>query len=296
MTDIEKILLENAALTEKALGESLVTEDEALSLLYEAMRYSTLLGGKRIRATLVLEFCRLFGGEDQAALPFSCAIECVHASSLIHDDMPCMDNDELRRGKPTNHIIFGEDIALLAGDALITRGYELAARNRFVKPEIALSATSMLLRDAGAFGMMGGQQIDLLGEKEPVDFPLLLKMHAKKTGALIRAAACLGCHAAGISDFRDTRMKAAIAYAEGLGLAFQIVDDILDVVGDEKTLGKKTQMDTAMNKTTFLRFMDIEAARAYAKDVTEKAINAVCGYENSERLVALAEYLLARTH
>ncbi len=294
--DIKKMLADNAALTENVLSHNLETEDTALSVLYEAMRYSTLAGGKRIRATLVLEFCRLFGGRDEAALPFACAIECVHASSLIHDDMPCMDNDELRRGKPTNHIVFGEDIALLAGDALITRGYELAARNRFVAPETALSATAMLLRDAGAFGMMGGQQIDLLGEKDPVDFPLLLKMHAKKTGALIRASACLGCHAAGISDFNDVRMKAAIAYAEGIGLAFQIVDDILDAVGDEKTLGKKTQMDTAMNKTTFLRFMDIDAARDYAKDVTEKAINAVSGFENSERLVALAAYLLARTH
>lgn len=294
--DIRTILSENAALVEKDLAASLKTEDAALETLYEAMRYSTLGGGKRIRATLVLEFSRLFGGSDAAALPFASAMECVHASSLIHDDMPCMDNDALRRGRPTNHIVFGEDIALLAGDALITRGYELAARNANVSPEIALSATAMLLRDAGAFGMMGGQQIDLQGEKDPVDFPLLLKMHAKKTGALIRASACLGCHAAGISDFSDPRMKAAIKYAEGIGLAFQIVDDILDAVGDEKTLGKKTQADAAMNKTTFLRFMDIDAARAYAKEVTENAVSAVREYENSETLVALAEYLLARTH
>lgn len=294
--DIKKLLSENAALTEAALPTYLETEDAALSTLYEAMRYSTLGGGKRIRATLVLEFSRLFGGTDEAALPFACAMECVHASSLIHDDMPCMDNDELRRGRPTNHIVFGEDIALLAGDALITRGYEIAARNPHVAPEIALSATAMLLRDAGAFGMMGGQEIDLLGEKDPVDFPLLLKMHSKKTGALIRASACLGCHAAGISDFTDPRMQAAVTYAEGIGLAFQIVDDILDAVGDEKTLGKKTQADAALNKTTFLRFMTIDEARAYAKEVTEKAMQAVRGYEKSEALVALAEYLLKRTN
>ena len=294
--EIKTILSENAKLVEAALTEALQTEDEALAVLYEAMRYSTLGGGKRIRATLVLEFSRLFGGTDAAALPFACAMECVHASSLIHDDMPCMDNDALRRGRPTNHIVFGEDIALLAGDALITRGYELAARNQSVSPEIALSATAMLLRDAGAIGMMGGQQIDLLGEKEPMDFSMLLKMHSKKTGALIRASACLGCHAAGISDARDPRMKAAIAYAEGIGLAFQIVDDILDAVGDVQTLGKHTQADTAMNKTTFLRFMDIEAARAYAREITENAIGAVKGFKKSETLVALAEYLLQRTN
>ena len=140
---------------------------------------SALAEGKRIRPFLVMEFCRLFGGDARAALPFACAIECVHASSLIHDDMPCMDNDDLRRGKPTNHVVFGEDIALLAGDALITRGYEIAAENTEVAPEIALAATAMLLKNAGAYGMMGGQQIDLWGEKNHVDFPLLLKMHWK---------------------------------------------------------------------------------------------------------------------
>ena len=294
--DIKKLLLENAALTESALPHYLETEDEALSTLYEAMRYSTLGGGKRIRATLVLEFSRLFGGTDAAALPFACAMECVHASSLIHDDMPCMDNDELRRGRPTNHIVFGEDIALLAGDALITRGYEIAARNPHVAPEIALSATAMLLRDAGAFGMMGGQEIDLLGEKDPVDFPLLLKMHGKKTGALIRASACLGCHAAGISNFEDPRMQAAITYAEGIGLAFQIVDDVLDVMGDAARLGKATGADAKMNKVTFLNFYSPTQALEYAKRVTDEAVGAIENVEGSETLCALAEYLLKREY
>ena len=292
--NIKTILSENAALIDKTLPNYLETEDADLSLLYESMRYSALAEGKRIRPFLVMEFCRMFGGTEVAALPFACAIECVHASSLIHDDMPCMDNDELRRGKPTNHVVFGEDIALLAGDALITRGYEIAARNGEVAPEIALSATAMLLRNAGAFGMMGGQQIDLWGENNHVDFPLLLKMHEKKTGALIRASAMLGCYAAGISSENDSRMRDAVAYASGVGLAFQVIDDILDATGDEATLGKKVHADTKLEKTTFLSEMSIDEAMAYAEKITEEAIGAIEKYENSEVLIALARYLLSR--
>lgn len=285
---------ENASLVEEALAHYLETPDQDLSVLYEAMRYSALSEGKRIRPFLVLEFCRMFGGKEQAALPFACAIECVHASSLIHDDMPCMDNDDLRRGKPTNHVVFGEDIALLAGDALITKGYELAARNSFVSPEIALGATAMLLKNAGGFGMMGGQQIDLLGEKNPVDFPLLLKMHAKKTGALIIASALLGCYAAGIASEDDARMKDAALYAENIGLAFQVIDDILDATSDDQTLGKRVHADERMQKTTFLSEMSIEEAFAYAKQKTEIAVKAIEKYENSEILTDFAKYLLKR--
>ena len=292
--EIEKLLLRDAALVNDALPSYLETTDDAVGVLYESMRYSALSGGKRIRPFLVLEFCRMFGGGEKAALPFACAIECVHASSLIHDDMPCMDNDALRRGKPTNHIVFGEDIALLAGDALITRGYEIAARNSEVPPQAALSATAMLLRAAGAEGMMGGQQIDLAAEKKRADFDTLLKMHAKKTGALIRASALLGCAAAGICSEADPRARAASAYADGIGLAFQIIDDILDMTGDETTLGKKTHADDAMGKTTFLSFMSVEEAHSYAVRVTEKAKAAIAAYEKNETLTAFADYLLDR--
>lgn len=292
--ELKRRLYENAALVDAALAEYLQTPDMDLDLLYESMRYSALSGGKRIRPFLVLEFCRMFGGEATAALPFACAIECVHASSLIHDDMPCMDNDDLRRGKPTNHVVFGEDIALLAGDALITKGYELAAENHLVKPEIALAATAMLLKNAGAVGMMGGQQIDLWGETNRVDFPLLLKMHAKKTGALIIASAKLGCYAAGISSEDDERMRRAVRYAENIGLAFQVIDDILDATSDDATLGKRVHADVKMEKTTFLSELTIEEAYRYASDKTDLAIEAIEQYENSEILTALARYLLNR--
>lgn len=290
----ESVLLRDAALVNDALPEYLKTEREETALLWEAMRYSALSGGKRIRPFLVLEFCRMFGGEERAALPFACAIECVHASSLIHDDMPCMDNDALRRGKPTNHMVFGEDIALLAGDALITRGYEIAARNPEVPALAALSATAMLLDAAGAAGMMGGQQIDLAAEKQPVSFDTLLVMHAKKTGALIRAAALLGCYAAGILSEKDPRALDAAAYAEGVGLAFQITDDILDATGDVEILGKKTHADDAMGKTTFLSFMSVDKAHEYAVQVTEKAKSAIEKYQDHEILSAFADDLLDR--
>ena len=292
--DIAKLLAENTAKIDIYLEKNLQTSEKELETLYEAMRYSTLSGGKRIRPFLVMEFCRLFGGREAAAIPFACAIEYVHTSSLIHDDMPCMDNDALRRGRPTNHVVFGEDIALLAGDALITRGYEMAARNSEVEPSTALAATAMLLYHAGAVGMMGGQEIDLLSECKKTDFSTLMKMHEKKTGALIRAACLLGVMAAGITDERDERYNAAVKYARGVGLTFQIIDDILDVEGDAALLGKATHADAALEKTTFLSFMSIEEAKDYAKKLTEEAIAAISPFDGNEALTELAKFLLTR--
>jgi geranylgeranyl diphosphate synthase type II len=292
---LSELIMKNAADVDAALPKYFETPEEALEVLYDAMRYSALSGGKRIRPFLVTEFCKLFGGKAEAAMPFACAIECVHASSLIHDDLPCMDNDELRRGKPTNHMVYGEDIALLAGDALMTRGYEIAANNADVDDTVALLATRKILFASGAVGMMGGQQIDLKSENVQIDFDTLLKMHAKKTGALIRVSAELGCLAAGITDENDPRMQAACNYANGIGLAFQIVDDILDATGDVATLGKMTHADDALGKTTFLTFMTVEEAQNYAKEITEKAIEGIKAYENSEMLIEFAKYLLHRT-
>ncbi len=291
---LQELIMQNAAAVDAALPAYFKTPENDLETLYDAMRYSALSGGKRIRPFLVTEFCKLFGGNTEAAMPFACAIECVHASSLIHDDLPCMDNDALRRGKPTNHIVYGEDIALLAGDALMTRGYEIAANNMAVDTKTTLLATQKLLAASGAVGMMGGQQIDLQSENKEITFETLLKMHAKKTGALISVSAELGCLAAGIADAEDPRMKAALAYAAGIGLAFQIIDDILDVTSDPETLGKMTHADGAIGKTTFLTFMTVEEAQKYAEDVTEQAIAGLRTYENSDMLIAFAEYLLHR--
>ena len=292
--DISKLLAENTEKIDVYLAENLKTPESELESLYDSMRYSALSGGKRVRPFLVAEFCRLFGGKEEAAIPFGCAIEYVHASSLVHDDMPCMDNDALRRGKPTNHVVYGEDIALLCGDALITRGYEMAARNRAVAPKIALEATAMLLREAGAVGMMGGQEIDLLSEKKTPDFATLMKMHEKKTGALIRAACLLGTMAAGIIDENDERYRSAVKYAYGIGITFQIVDDILDVEGDASFIGKATHADATLGKTTFLSFMSVSEARAYAEKLTDEAIKAIEPFPGHEVLAELARFLLTR--
>ena len=287
MMDVLDSIKTTACAVDEALGEILKTPCESLETLYSAMRYSALAPGKRIRPHLVLLFSRLFGGDFKAALPFACAIELVHASSLVHDDMPCMDNDDYRRGRLTCHKVYGEDMALLAGDALITKGYEVAAKNEYVSPETALEATRLILSFAGGEGMMGGQEIDLVSENKTIE------MHAKKTGALIRAACLLGVLAAGI-PLSDERAAAAEKYAESVGLAFQVRDDMLDVIGDKDLLGKNTNVDT--NKNTFMKFMDIADAQRYIQSETEKAMAAVAGYDGCGELLNLAEYLAGRNN
>ncbi|MBQ8439041.1 MAG: polyprenyl synthetase family protein, partial [Clostridia bacterium] len=180
----------DATMTEDAMRKY-YTEDEDLKPLLDSERYSLFAGGKRIRPMLALEFCRMFGGEDEAALPFACAVEMIHTYSLIHDDLPCMDNDDMRRGKPTNHKVFGESTALLAGDALLTGAFEAAASNRAVDAEVAVKAVAYLANCAGRYGMVGGQIMDLEGEHKKLSLDELLKLHSLKTGALISAAAVM---------------------------------------------------------------------------------------------------------
>lgn len=289
---LELLLYRNATMTENAL-RNIYTEDEDLKVLLDAERYSLFAGGKRIRPTLTLEFCRMFGGEDEAALPFACAVEMIHTYSLIHDDLPCMDNDDLRRGKPTNHKVFGESTALLAGDSLLTGAFELAASNTEAGSDCSAKAVAYLANCAGRYGMIGGQIMDLEGEKKKLTLDQLLKLHSMKTGALINAAAVLGALAAGVS-FHDPCMEAMVTYAENIGLAFQIVDDILDHTGDSAMLGKNTGMDAERNKNTFLSFYTVEEAQFYAERVTQDAIRAIRRYPNSDALCSLAEWLSTR--
>ena len=289
----------DTAWVEKSLSALCLTDSttEKYAVLPEAERYSLMAGGKRIRPVLTLAFCRLFGGEPQAAMPYACALEMIHTYSLIHDDLPCMDNDDLRRGKPTCHRAFGEAVALQAGDALLTDALALCAENQHLPAAVNAKAVSMLARAAGSHGMVGGQVLDLLGEREDSrpDFETLQQMHRLKTGALIRVAATLGALAAGVSE-DDPRMKDAVTYAEGIGMVFQIVDDILDVTGSEAELGKSIGSDAQENKTTFLSFLSIEEARAHAERLNAEAIAALRSYENNEFLTRLAEYLLRRSH
>ena len=289
---LELIMNRDATMTEDALRKY-YAEDEDIRVLLDAERYSLFAGGKRIRPLLTLEFCRLFGGEDAAALPFACAVEMIHTYSLIHDDLPCMDDDEMRRGKPTNHKVFGESTALLAGDSLLTGAFEAAASNTEVTPNIAAKAVAYLANSAGRYGMVGGQIMDLEGEKKQLTLDQLLKLHSLKTGALISAASVLGALAAGI-DLTDPCMEDVVTYAEKIGLAFQIVDDILDCTGDAKELGKNVGVDAEHQKNTFLSFYTVEEAQFYADKLTRDAVGAIRKYRNSETLCALAEWLATR--
>ena len=246
------------------------------ALVEESMRYSLLLGGKRIRPVLTLAFCRLCGGDPKLALPFACAVEMVHTYSLIHDDLPCMDDDDLRRGKPANHKVYGEAMALLAGDGLLTKAFETALK--FAGPSAdAVRGAKILAQCAGAAGMVGGQCIDLDSEGKDVDLDLLREMDEGKTVALISAACQMGCAAAGAGE---EALQNARRYAEGIGMAFQIRDDILDVLGDAATLGKNVGMDSARDKRNYVSLLGVEEAQRLVESFTvqaEKALGAFSG-------------------
>lgn len=293
---VSERLAANAALVEGELLRLTSERDADFAPVLEAAVYSLLAPrAKRIRPTLTLELCRLFGGEDAAALPLAAAVEMVHTYSLIHDDLPCMDDDDLRRGRPTCHKTFGEATALLAGDALLTYAFEVIARTSAIGAEAARDAVCCLARSAGAFGMIGGQTIDIEGEGKHLPEPLLLKLHENKTGALIVAAATLGCIAAGLSP-EDPRTKAARAYAAGIGIAFQIVDDVLDVTADSESVGKSTGSDQKQKKTTFISYYTPSEALAFAARVTANAKAAIADFKGADFLLELADFLVDRKH
>lgn len=256
-----------------ALKEYLPTADDVVS---QAMRYSVENGGKRIRPALLLEFCRVCGGDYKKAVPFACALEMIHTYSLIHDDLPCMDNDDFRRGKPSCHIAFGEEYALLAGDALLTLAFETAMKSN-LSAEITVKAAKELAKAAGVMGMVGGQVLDLQNECKKVGVSDLQKTDELKTGELIRAACVLGCVCAGADD---KKIAAAEKYAHDIGIAFQIVDDILDVTSDEETLGKPIGSDEENQKSTYVSLLGIEKSRKTAEELTlnaQKALDAFDG-------------------
>ncbi len=261
--------------------------------LDEAVRYSLLAGGKRVRPALTLEFCRLFGGDAAAALPFAAAVEMVHTFSLIHDDLPCMDDDNLRRGRPTNHRVFGEAVALLAGDGLALDAFGMLARTGGLSPETRIAAVGVLSDAAGCGGMVRGQIMDMFGEQHALTREELLLLQARKTGALIRAAAQLGVLAAG-RQADSAEMQVAADYADRIGLAFQIVDDVLDVTATEEQMGKSVGSDAGHHKNTFLSFCTVEEAIAEAERLSGEAADLLAGYPGAERLRALAVFLADR--
>lgn len=272
-------------------------EDSTLKTLLESEQYSLLAGGKRIRGALVMEVCRMLGGDMQRAVVPACAIEMIHTFSLIHDDLPCMDNDDLRRGKPTNHKVYGEAIALLAGDGLAVDAFTLLSQCELLPAQTRLDAISVLAEATGSTGMIGGQLIDLQSEGRDIPLEHLCLLHAGKTGALFCAALFLGAIAAGRSQKEDKALFDVLKqYASGIGLAFQVLDDILDVTADPALLGKTKGKDEAEQKNSFLKYYTIPEAQALAEQLTADAIGAISAIDGSERLCALAKYLQSRAY
>ncbi len=273
---------------------STASAQDAVRPLFDSFAYSLFAGGKRLRPFLVLEFCKLCGGESEKALPFAAAIEMIHTFSLIHDDLPCMDNDDLRRGKPTNHKVFGEACALLAGDALAFYALETAA-DCDLPAQTKLSAVQLLTRGAGVCGMIAGQQIDMWSETHPCDTEMLTLLQEKKTGALFETAVLLGCLAAGVPEDSD-KARFAKDYAKHIGLAFQITDDLLDECGDAALLGKNTGSDKQNGKTTFVSLLGIDGAKECAAKEAALAVQALDAFETADTgvLSAFADYILYR--
>ena len=271
--------------------QGLFAEQKLWGDLYESMRYSLLAGGKRIRPVLTLEFARLAGGDEawHAALPAACALELVHTYSLIHDDLPCMDDDDLRRGKPTNHKVYGETMAVLAGDALQAAAYQLILANKKMPEERRLRCALLLAEASGPDGMVAGQVLDTL--HEPKTEEALRQVHILKTGAMIRAACVMGCIAAG----GDNAMcSAAGEYASEIGMAFQIRDDLLDVIGNAEEFGKPIGSDRDEGKCTFVDLLGIEGCEQAVLRCTETAKSAVKAYDVDGFLTVMADQLAIR--
>jgi len=287
---VQEVYERYKSLVEARLEEYFL-EDVPQKRLLEAMRYSLLADGKRVRPVLVLAFCEASGGRAEEALEFACAVEMLHTYSLIHDDLPCMDDDDLRRGRPTNHVVFGEYTAVIAGDALQAAAFETilkAPLDAEKKAEAALA----LAKAAGAYGMCAGQQLDMEGEGRRFSLAEVEQTHRLKTAALIKAAASMGCIAAGASK---ARIEAAEKYAEALGLAFQIRDDLLDVTGSAEILGKNVGSDAESGKSTFVTLLGVDRCRELVYENTERAKAALKGaFSNTEFLEWFAELLAGR--
>ncbi len=293
--NVEAYLAERHAVVEAALGRALAPDDGTPPRLLEAMRYAVFSGGKRVRPILALAACEAVPADPVRAVPFACAVELVHAYSLVHDDLPAMDDDELRRGRPTVHVVYGDALAILTGDALLTEAFRVAAagaRDVGIDAAQALDLVARLARAAGASGMVGGQVADLAAEHAAADPALVESIHRRKTGALIAAAVEAGGVAGGATGAR----RAALAeYGAALGLAFQVADDILDVTAPTAVTGKKTGGDAQHGKATYPAVVGLDGARDVARDLLSRCLAAVGGLgPAAEPLRAIARFVVER--
>jgi len=296
LLSLETYLAEIRTRMERALDARLPSANSEPRQLHRAMRYGTLEGGKRLRAALVHAAGSAFDASPAALDVPACALEMVHAYSLIHDDLPAMDDDDLRRGRPTVHRAFDEATAILAGDALLTMAFELLAGDPAldVSADVRLAMVTMLAEAAGTRGMAGGQAIDLAATGQQLDLPALQEMHARKTGALIRASVGLGARTAGVDSATRERLD---DYAQHLGLAFQIVDDVLDIEGDTATLGKTQGSDQVRAKATYPALLGMARAKALADEHYAAALESLRPMgDNAELLRQLAGFVLHRNH
>ncbi len=263
--------------------------EEPQQTLFEAMGYSLLAGGKRLRPVLVFEFCRMCGGDWHLAAPFAAAMEMIHTYSLIHDDLPCMDNDDFRRGRPTNHKVYGEAMAVLAGDALLTDAFGVAARAKLSDPSRMADAIGILSECAGSLGMVGGQVLDILSENRELTEQEVLDIQSRKTGGLIRAACALGVIAGNGSH---GQFEGACQFAAGLGLAFQIRDDMLDVIGTQEEMGKGVGTDESKN--TFVKLYGLEKCEELVRKYTDYALEGLKAFPDHAFMQALALQMVDR--
>ncbi len=290
--DLNQYLTEKKQLIEQRL-DLLVAKDSEIPVITDAMRYSLFAGGKRLRPILALMTCEVFNGSEEEVLPFACCIEMIHTYSLIHDDLPAMDNDDLRRGKPTNHKVYGEGYAVLAGDALLNHAFETMTGIIAQTPKLQyIRAMELICKSSGVTGMIGGQCIDLYSENRSIDLDTLKKMHAKKTGALITASIAIG---AILSKAEEGDIINIMEYGNLLGLAFQVTDDILDVSGSTEKLGKTINKDAAFHKSNFISFYGLEKSIKIAKELVEEAKLKLKDYgSRGYYLSELADYIIKR--
>lgn len=284
-------LKEQIDFIDRYLDKYLTEKDNPQNIIYKAMRYSVFAGGKRLRPILMLNVCKMCGGDIIDVIPFACAMEMIHTYSLIHDDLPAMDNDDLRRGLPTNHIKFGEATAILAGDALLNKAFETAAEYGKDAPN-AMRAMAVLAVSSGTEGMIGGQIVDMESEGKDIDIERLRYIHLLKTGAIIRSACVIGAVIAGACE---EEINAVDEFASNLGVAFQIRDDILDVTGDEKSLGKPIGSDEKSEKNTYVKLFGLKKSEAMVEEYSKKALDALSVFgDKADFLIKLTGYLVNR--
>jgi len=294
--DLKAYLKAHQDRVDAALSRHLPGEDTLPAQLHKSMRYSIFAGGKRIRPLLMIAACEAVGGDIEAVLPAACAMEMIHTYSLIHDDLPAMDDDDFRRGRPTNHKVFGEATAILAGDALLTEAFILlssSAYSEHISAATRLQVLNIIARCAGSMGMVGGQVVDMEAEGGDIDFPTLQYIHTHKTGALILASLQCGALLGGCSQ---EQFEALSRYGETAGLAFQVADDILDVIGDQEVLGKDIGSDQARGKATYPALMGLEEAKRRAQELKDMAIESLNPFDHrAEPLREIARYIVDRS-